>query len=94
MDGLKVSPTMCSHEERAYRMAWDKAVSDAGLPHFPMYHIRHVAVSEALAHGADLASVAAQAGHSAISTTSNFYAHVTAGGQQKAAALMPSISTK
>lgn len=75
----------------AYNKAWEKAVRDAGLPHFPMYHIRHAAASEMLANGADLASVSAQLGHSSVSTTGNTYAHVTAGGQQKAAALMPSL---
>ena len=74
-----------------YRTAWDKALKDAGLAHIPMYNIRHVAVSEALARGADLAAVAAQAGHSTIATTSSFYAHVTAGGQQRAAGLMPGL---
>lgn len=75
----------------SYRTAWEMAVSRAGISSFPMYHIRHVAVSEALAHGADLAAVAAQAGHSSIATTTTFYAHVIAGAQQKAAALLPSL---
>lgn len=76
----------------SYREAWRFAISRANVHHFPMYHIRHVAVSEALARGADLAAVAAQAGHSSIATTSNFYAHVIAGAQQRAAALMPEIA--
>lgn len=70
---------------------WKYAIFRAGVAHFPMYHIRHIAVSEALARGADLAAVAAQAGHSSIATTSGFYAHVIAGAQQRAASLMPSI---
>ena len=74
-----------------YRTAWDKAVKDAGLPHMPMYSIRHAAASEMLARGADLAAVAAQLGHSSIATTSIFYAHVTPGSQQRAAALMPGL---
>jgi integrase len=74
-----------------YRTSWDAAVKRAGLPHFPMYHIRHVAASEMLARGADLAAVSAQLGHSTVSTTGTFYAHVTAGGQQRAAALLPSF---
>lgn len=75
-----------------YRKAWEKAVADAGLPHFPMYNIRHVSASEALANGADLASVSAQLGHSSVATTGNVYAHVTAGAQKRAAALLPSIT--
>ncbi|GHV51185.1 hypothetical protein FACS1894168_3230 [Deltaproteobacteria bacterium] len=57
-----------------------------------MYHIRHVAASEMLARGADLASVSAQLGHSNVSTTGTFYAHVTAGGQKRAAKLLPALS--
>ena len=74
-----------------YRKAWDQAVKKAGLPHIPMYNIRHVAASEMLAQGADLASVAAQLGHSNVNTTGSTYAHITAGGQQRAASLMPGI---
>ena len=77
----------------SYREAWAWAISRAGVAHFPMYHIRHIAVSEALAMGADLAAVSAQAGHSSVTTTSSFYAHVIAGAQQRAAALMPRIDT-
>lgn len=74
-----------------YRSAWDKAVKDAGLQHMPMTHIRHASVTAMLSQGADLAAVAAQAGHSTVTTTSTFYAHVTPGSQQRAAALLPGI---
>ncbi|MDR3361807.1 MAG: tyrosine-type recombinase/integrase [Desulfovibrio sp.] len=74
-----------------YRASWDAAVKRAGIPHIPMYHIRHVAASEMLARGADLAAVSAQLGHSTVSTTGTFYAHVTSGGQQRAAAMLPSF---
>lgn len=87
-------PLVCHRAGRRvldYRTAWDKAVKMAGLPHIPMYNIRHVAVSEMLAQGADLAAVAAQAGHSTPATTCSFYAHVICGGQQRAAALLPSL---
>jgi len=75
----------------SYREAWAAAISRAGVVHFPMYHIRHIAVSEALAMGADIAAVSAQAGHSSVATTSSFYAHVISDAQQRAAALMPKI---
>lgn len=78
----------------SYSKAWAQAIKDAGLQHFPMHHIRHAAASEMIGAGADLASVSAQLGHSSVSTTGNTYAHVTAGGQQRAAALMPSIEPK
>ena len=73
----------------SYREAWSAAIKKAGLPHFRMYDVRHVAATEMLAGGADLAAVSAQLGHSSITTTGTVYAHVTAGSQQRAAALMP-----
>lgn len=79
-----------------YKSAWQKAIRDAGLKGsgIRMYDIRHVAASEMLAAGADLASVAAQLGHASIQTTATTYAHVTPGGQARAASLMPPLSTK
>ncbi|MDR2056313.1 MAG: tyrosine-type recombinase/integrase [Desulfovibrio sp.] len=90
-DGIKYVCHRNGLKVQDYRTSWDAAVKRAGLPHFPMYHIRHVAASEMLARGADLAAVSAQLGHSTVSTTGTFYAHVTAGGQQRAAALLPSF---
>jgi len=87
-------PLVCHRKGRRvldYRTAWDKTVKDAGLPHMPMYSIRHAAASEMLARGADLSAVAAQLGHSTITTTGTFYAHVTPGSQQRAAALLPGL---
>ena len=52
------------------------------------YDIRHIAASEMLAAGADLR---AQMGHSSIQTTATTYAHVTPGGQSRAAELMPPV---
>ena len=40
---------------------------------------------------ADLAAVAAQMGHASIQTTATTYAHVTPGGQKRAADLLPSL---
>jgi integrase len=87
-------PIVCHRAGRKvldYRTAWDKAVKDAGLPHFRFYDVRHMAATAMLAAGADLAAVSAQLGHSNVTTTGNVYAHVTAGSQQKAAALLPSL---
>ena len=47
-----------------------------------------------LAKVSDLAAVAAQLGHSSVTITGSTYAHITPGGQQKAAAMMPSIQKK
>ena len=90
-------PWVCHRAGRKvlnYRSAWDKAVSDAGIPHIPMTHIRHVSVSEMLSQTGDLAAVAAQAGHSTPTTTGMFYAHVQPAGQKRAASLLPPIVKK
>lgn len=87
-------PYVCHRNGRPvvnYRKGWDLAVKAAGLTHFRMYDIRHVAATTMLALGADLASVSAQLGHTSVTTTGNTYAHVTVGAQQKAAALMPGL---
>ena len=76
-----------------YRSAWDRAKKRAGFAGrcIRPYDIRHAAASEMLAAGADLAAVAAQMGHSSIQTTATTYAHVTPGGQSRAAELMPPL---
>ena len=76
-----------------YRSAWDRAKKRAGFAGrcIRPYDIRHAAASEMLAAGADLAAVAAQMGHASIQTTATTYAHVTPGGQKRAADLLPSL---
>lgn len=74
----------------SFRTAWLNSCRRAGVQMRP-YDIRHIAATEMLARGADLAAVAAQLGHSNVATTGGTYAHVTAGSQARAAALMPSI---
>lgn len=73
-----------------FRTAWVLACRRAGINLRP-YDVRHIAATEMLARGADLAAVAAQLGHSSVATTGAVYAHVTEGGQTRAAALMPAL---
>lgn len=77
----------------SYKDAWSSACKKAGVKMRP-YDVRHLSASEMLARGADLASVAAQMGHSSVTTTGNTYSHVTAGGQARAAALMPVLDVE
>ena len=77
----------------SYRTAWLNACQRAGVKMRP-YAIRHIAATEMLARGADLAAVAAQLGHSNVATTGGTYAHVSPGSQARAAALMPSLDTE
>ena len=71
-----------------FRTAWNSACRRAGVQMRP-YDIRHIAATEMLARGADLAAVAAQLGHSSVTTTGAFYAHVAPGSQAFAAQMMP-----
>lgn len=74
----------------SFRTSWMTACKRAGVQLRP-YDIRHIAATEMLARGADLAAVAAQLGHSNVATTGGTYAHVTAGSQARAAELMPGL---
>ncbi|WP_302554554.1 tyrosine-type recombinase/integrase [uncultured Bilophila sp.] len=70
--------------ERQYLSAWARACSKAGVS-MPMYALRHIAASEMLANGVDIAAVAAQLGHKNITTTGTFYTHALASSQRRAA---------
>lgn len=74
----------------SYHKAWGKACRQAGVS-LRFYDVRHLAATEMLARGADLAAVAAQLGHASVTTTGSTYAHVTPGGQSHAGSLMPTI---
>lgn len=77
----------------SYKRAWNTACRHAGVQMRP-YDIRHIAATEMLARGADLAAVAAQLGHCSVATTGSVYAHVTSGSQAHAAKVMPAIDCK
>ncbi len=69
---------------------WRKACKKTGVS-IPLYAIRHIAASEMLSNGTDIASVAAQLGHRNLATTAQFYTHALAKGQRLAAASVPDI---
>jgi len=81
------------HRVKRYDSTWKRACLRAGVSMRP-YDIRHLAATMMLGAGADLAAVAAQLGHTNVATTGATYAHVTAGAQARAAALMPEIEEK
>ena len=66
-----------------YATTWQRACTRAGVA-MPMYAIRHIAASQMLAAGADLAAVAAQLGHRDLTTTGRYYAHALPSAQRKA----------
>lgn len=74
--------------KNAYSIAWMKACKEAGVS-MPMYALRHIAASEMLANGVDIAAIAAQLGHKNITTTGSFYTHALASSQRKAALAIP-----
>lgn len=67
---------------------WNACCKKAGIK-MPMYALRHIAASEMLANGADLAAVAAQLGHKNITTTAAFYTHALERSQRRAALTLP-----
>lgn len=67
-----------------YGIAWRTACQKAGVKPFPFYTLRHIAASEMLAAGADIAAVAANLGHSSPRTTLLAYAHALPSAQRKA----------
>ncbi len=75
----------------SYVKAWSYACKKIGVS-MPMYALRHIAASEMLAAGADLAAVAAQLGHKNITTTGAFYTHALASAQRRAATKLPSCT--
>lgn len=74
----------------SYHKAWGAACKKAGV-NMRFYDVRHLAATEMLSRGADLAAVAAQLGHASVTTTGSTYAHVTPGGQSHAGEIMPAI---
>jgi len=71
--------------------AWRRACEKVGVRMTP-YAMRHIAASEMLANGADLAAVAAQLGHKNISTTASYYTHALTRAQRNAGALLPTCT--
>jgi len=66
-----------------YEAAWKAACKKAG-ERLPMYSIRHIAASQMLEAGADLAAVAAQLGHASAATTGKYYLHAMPAAQKRA----------
>ena len=77
--------------ETAWRRGWQRACEKAGK-RMPPYAMRHIAASEMLANGADLAAVSAQLGHRSLQTTASFYTHALTRAQRQAADALPSCT--
>lgn len=71
-----------------YDCMWRKSARRAGLEPFPMYALRHIAATQMLAAGADVAAVAANLGHASPQTTLKTYAHALPQAQRQASALL------
>ena len=92
-EGL-VCPGHCGRavSQDSYHTAWRRACRRAGAK-MTFYAIRHIAASQMLAGGADLAAVAAQLGHRDLTTTGRYYAHALRTAQQAAARALPDCTT-
>ena len=73
-----------------WKFSWDYCCAKAGVK-FPPYAMRHIAATQMLAAGADVAAVAANLGHSTPSTTLNYYAHALPSAQRAACTKMGAI---
>lgn len=89
-EGIELVCTNHGKQIQNYHWAWDEARNKAGV-NLRFYDVRHLAASQMLANGADLAAVAAQLGHQNIAMTGTVYAHVMSGAQQRAAMALPLI---
>lgn len=73
------------------RYQWRTACRRAGVPYFSPYCLRHIAATEMLAAGADIAAVAAALGHSTPTTTLRAYAHAMPEAQKAAMAKLDGV---
>jgi len=64
-------------DARNVNRAFAQLVEQAGVPRVRFHDLRHTAASLALEAGADLKTVSALLGHSQISVTADYYAHVS-----------------
>ena len=74
-----------------YDSSWRLAIRKAGLKPFPLYALRHIAATQMLAAGADIAAVAANLGHSSPQTTLESYAHALPAAQKAASASLGAV---
>ncbi len=65
------------------RRVWKDALVTAGVPHRPLYQMRHTFATLALAAGADIYWVSKQLGHANIATTLKHYARFLAAVDQR-----------
>lgn len=77
-----------------YKHAWRGAFKRAGQEPFPMYALRHIAASQMLAAGADVAAVAANLGHANPQTTLRAYAHALPQAQKAASEALGAVWCK
>ncbi len=74
----------------SFMVTWSNARAKVDV-RLPPYAMRHIAASQMLYSGADIAAVAAQLGHSSPATTAAFYTHAIAAGQKRAAMGLPMV---
>ena len=91
LDALCVRTDRGGSGRYAYSHAMRAARAKAGVKKFPMYALRHLTATHALAEGADPAAVAAQLGHASPAITLAYYAHAMPAGQRAAAATVPPL---
>ncbi len=69
------------------------ALKQAGVPRFRLHDLRHFAVSQLIAQGANVLELARVAGHADPSVTLGVYSHLMASGLAQAADLYDPLRT-
>ncbi len=72
-------------ESRSLVRGWHRQRERLGVPNCTFHSLRHSAASILLAMGANLHEVKETLGHSQISVTSDYYAHLFADARKEAA---------
>ena len=74
-----------------YQEVLAKARRKAGVGRFSFYALRHIAATQMIAAGADVAAVAANLGHSSPAITLQHYAHALPQAQKSASATLGAV---
>ena len=74
-----------------YQEVLAQARRKAGVGHFSFYALRHIAATQMIAAGADVAAVAANLGHSSPAITLSHYAHALPQAQKAASEALGAV---
>ena len=95
MDGGDRSLYVCRNSRggtvHEYREVLAQAIRKSGCGAFSLYALRHIAATQMIAAGADVAAVAANLGHSSPAITLQHYAHALPSAQKAASDMLGAV---